>query len=223
MTISMIRRASPVMRVMRVMLVMLLAGLVLCLGSCGKRKIAAPVEEGITMAVVGFTQPTETAQLMAGNIPPASEKVAAWQLSDLDAYLASKARKEYPGPATVKPCQESVRAAMESNKGSALEYWVRVGQCADVEYLLVPQVLFWNERVGGSMGVQEPAGVILDLYLVDVKGFGLVSRYHYDETQVALIDNLLTAGKFLSRGGQWVTAEELAQEAIDEGLKEMGL
>jgi hypothetical protein len=56
-----------------------------------------------------------------------------------------------------------------------------------------------------------------------VKGERLVSRFHYDETQKALTDNLLDIGKYMRRKGEWVNADTLAKEGIEAGLKEMGL
>ncbi|MDP3428618.1 MAG: hypothetical protein Q8S17_14755, partial [Humidesulfovibrio sp.] len=72
-------------------------------------------------------------------------------------------------------------------------------------------------------GGGNPASVIIDLYLLDVKAERIVSRFHFDETQKALSDNLLDMGKFMRRKGEWVGADVLAKEGLEAGLREMGL
>jgi hypothetical protein len=45
--------------------------------------------------------------------------------------------------------------------------------------------------------------------------------YDFDEQQKPLMSNLLEFGKFVERGGRWITAERLAQEGIESGLNFM--
>ena len=106
---------------------------------------------------------------------------------------------------------------------SAFKYWTGVGACMGADYILVPQALAWQEREGGEYGSNVPAGVVLDLFLVEVKTRRIAARYHFDKTQQALTDNLLKAGEYFQRGGKWVTALELSREGINNGLMEMGL
>ncbi|GHV55345.1 hypothetical protein FACS1894206_09640 [Deltaproteobacteria bacterium] len=58
---------------------------------------------------------------------------------------------------------------------------------------------------------------------MDIKNATLTSRSHFDETQAALADNLLDAGKFFARGGKWITATELAREGMVKAVKDLGL
>jgi hypothetical protein len=58
---------------------------------------------------------------------------------------------------------------------------------------------------------------------MDVQGQSLVSRYHFEETQQTLADNLLEFSKFVERKGKWITAEDLAREGLYQGIKELGL
>lgn len=50
-----------------------------------------------------------------------------------------------------------------------------------------------------------------------------MNHFHYDYQQQALSDNILELDKFLKRKGQWVTASDLAGEAIAKGVKDLGL
>lgn len=204
----------------------LLAALVLSAG-CGKK---APNVERPTgkLAVATFTNPVYTWELLAGYIPvEEGKRVSKEVLTKLDATLASALAEhgviDYTPASVTRQCQEIV--VMEQNnipRMSAWKYWKGVGECMEADYLLVPQLLHWEERVGSSGGVVKPASVVLDLFLISIKDGSLI-RAHFDETQVALSDNLLTIDKFVDRGGKWVTAERLAADGIKEKLLELGL
>jgi hypothetical protein len=47
--------------------------------------------------------------------------------------------------------------------------------------------------------------------------------FHFQREQASLTENLWQIGSFIRRGGQWVSAEELAAEGIRSGLEDMGL
>jgi hypothetical protein len=69
----------------------------------------------------------------------------------------------------------------------------------------------------------QPASIVIDLFLIDVNNKRIVRRYHFDETQQTLMENMLQADKFFNRGGKWVTSLYLAEEALQNGLTELGL
>ena len=89
--------------------------------------------------------------------------------------------------------------------------------------ILVPQVTEWRELEGSGMGAETPASVTMDFYLIDVKRQQLVGRYHFEETQQNLTDNLLNINKFVNRGGKWVDALTLASEGMRQAVEELGL
>jgi len=148
-------------------------------------------------------------------------------LATLDMILADTLNKhqvfDYISPAAVKQCEDVV--VFEDSglpKLSAWKYWLGVGKCIQADFLLVPQLTTWRERVGSAAGVESPASVAIDFYLIDVKQERMI-RSRYEETQEALLENLYKAKKFAARGGKWVTATRLAQDGIDEKLMELGL
>ncbi|QGY41707.1 hypothetical protein GM415_16775 [Pseudodesulfovibrio cashew] len=195
---------------------------------CGtsKRTAAVPRPEG-KLAVAGFSNPIYNWQILAGYLDEEGHPVPDGTLDALDGILRETLQRhqvfDYITPAAVKQCEDVV-VFEESGlpKVSAWKYWLGVGKCMQVDLLLVPQVTYWRERVGSDNGVETPASVSLEFYLIDVKQERMV-RARYEETQVSLMENLFTARKFADRGGKWVTATRLASDGIEEKLTELGL
>jgi hypothetical protein len=78
-----------------------------------------------------------------------------------------------------------------------------------VDALVTGTVRRFQERQGGSSGVERPAAVWFTLELRSVSGRLLWSGV-YQEQQEALSDNLFMFNLAWQRGFRWVTAEELA-------------
>ncbi|WP_028586495.1 hypothetical protein [Desulfocurvus vexinensis] len=204
-------------------LVLALAALAVLALAAGCRRAPAPVEGPAgSLAVAGFHQPGSASELLGGYLPGG----AVARPQDLDALdealRAALKRRPALGAEAVRQCAETVLAA-ESGSGRAFEHWLAVGRCLDVDWLLIPQVTQWRERDGSEVSVREPAAVTLWLHLLDVRGESFAARYKFEEAQQSLTENFLDAGKFLDRGGRWLTAGELASEGVAAGLKELGL
>ncbi|WP_147820856.1 hypothetical protein [Salidesulfovibrio onnuriiensis] len=209
-----------------------LAALALCLfllAGCGtpRPQATAPRPEG-TLAIAGFTNPTNSWQLLAGYVPkegakPLSQEILLRLDGTLQDTLNAHGVVGYKPAAITRQCQDIVVfEEVGVPRMSAFKYWLGVGKCMAVEYLLVPQVIEWDERQGGDMGVEAPAAVVLDFFLINVKDETMI-RAHFSETQESLTENIFKAKSFFKRGGKWVTAHELASEGIDQKLTELGL
>jgi len=200
----------------------------LSLAGCGKSKrdAAVPRPEG-KLAVAGFTNPTRNWELLAGYLDEEGKPAPEGTTETLDMILADTLNEhqvfDYITPTAVQQCEDVV-VFEESGlpKLSAWKYWLGVAKCIEADFLLVPQLTTWRERKGSTAGVEEPASVAIDFYLISVKDERMI-RSRFEETQQALLDNLLDAGKFASRGGKWISATKLAAEGIDEKLMELGL
>lgn len=205
---------------------LLAAGLLLpgCINRQAPR--AAAKMDGV-LAVAAFTQPRYDWELLAGYIPEDTPQVDAKVLAGLDerlqAGLAANKKLYFLAAGLTRQCQEIATSKQQDSRTSALGYWLEVGACMNADAVLVPQLISLAERDGSEVSVRTPAAVILDLFLVDVKNKALLGRYHFDEAQLSLSENLLDAGKFVKRGGKWITASQLAGEGIEAGLKELGL
>ena len=90
------------------------------------------------------------------------------------------------------------------------------GRGNDTDVVLVGFVYRFRERLGTGYGVESPASVAFDMHLIRVADSRTIWSAHFDETQKSLGDNLFQLGSFLSRGGRWVTAEELATSGLEE-------
>ncbi len=88
----------------------------------------------------------------------------------------------------------------------------------EVDAILLGYIFRFRERVGKSYAIESPASVALSLFLISLDDGQVIWHSHYEETQEALFSNILTLGKFIKRKAQWVTARELATEALEDML-----
>ena len=91
------------------------------------------------------------------------------------------------------------------------------------DILLIPQILTWRDRQGSAAGVTEPAHVRLEFFLLNIKEGNIIGHSVYEVEQQGLTENLLNVGDFFKRPGKWVTAEELAREAMTKAVKDLNL
>lgn len=91
------------------------------------------------------------------------------------------------------------------------------------DYVLIPILWKFSERVGNEIAAEEAASVSFGLYLVSAKQKKRVWEDYFDKTQHALTDNLFNAKDILTFGGKWITAEELAQTGLEKILKDFPL
>lgn len=199
--------------------------LIFCTACAGTTRWPA-VESQTTLSVAHFVHPQHDWELMAGVLPEETSVVTRETLAALDEQLAVLLEKSdlraVLQAATVQRCEEIVQAEKERPRFETLDYWKSVGACMQSDYLLVPYVSRWQEREGGEWGVTRPAGVTLDLYLIKT-ATGEVRRYHFEEEQQGLAENLLKGGRFFKRKGRWITPLEISAEALEEGVRVLGL
>jgi hypothetical protein len=200
--------------------------LLFLLGACSMGKAPSLVPDKADLAVAKFIQPQHSWQLLAGYMSEDRGKVSPQVLDAMDQALAGalkdSGRTDYIRPPFVDQCQELILQDTTRSRLSALKYWIKVGQCIPADFLLVPYVFEMREMQGNKWGVQVPATVVLDLYLIDIQKERM-HRYHFEETQHSFSENMLEAKKFFRRGGKWLTATQLAADGIKQGVMELGL
>ena len=196
------------------------------ISACAKpQQGIAPLPE-VLVGIAGFSQPQNSHELLAGymaeNIPRIDTKIFP-QLDDmLMQTLRKNTKRPYTDRQTFQQCKNTKAPGEEKGRIAAIHHWRAVGECMQVDFLLVPQVLYLQEREGSEMGVVNPARILMDIFLIDIRNQNIM-RSHYDETQTPLSENLLHAKKFIERGGKWVTSLVLAREGMEKAIRELGL
>ena len=99
--------------------------------------------------------------------------------------------------------------------GAAKKTLADRGRDHDTDVVLVGFVYRFRERIGKAYSVESPASVAFGMHLIRVADGATIWSAHFDETQKSLGDNLFHLGTFISRGGRWVTAEELAKSGLE--------
>ena len=104
-------------------------------------------------------------------------------------------------------------------KASVTQQLQRTGKALEVDGVVAGYVSCFRERVGYKYSAERPASVTFGVYLIRVSDGEMVWGNVYEKTQQSFSENVLQASTFFSRGLKWVTAEELAEDGIDEMLK----
>lgn len=103
---------------------------------------------------------------------------------------------------------------------SPLKSLAQTGRMLGADLVFQGYLYRFKQRVGKDYSAESPASVAFDLYLIDSREQKVVWSAFFDETQQALTDDLRFIGTFFRRGGRWITAEEMAEEAMQDMFKE---
>ena len=194
--------------------------------SCAPQKRAELKTPENKLAVAPFYQPGSGEKCLCPldrseqDVPDrVLEQLTAELLDQLDKRGLSSLKE----PGRVERCRKAVFSGSSASPESRREYWSSVGDCVSADYLLIPQLMQWRQRLGGQWGVEKPARVVLCLVLFHAKKDKVLEVFSFQEEQQSLTQNLLKIGAFIRRGGGWIRAQELAAEGIRRGLGELGL
>ena len=103
---------------------------------------------------------------------------------------------------------------------SPLKTLSQTGRMLNADLVFQGYLYRFKQRVGKDYAAESSASVAFDLYLIDSREQKVVWSAFFDETQQALTDDLRFIGTFFRRGGRWITAEEMAGEAMQDMFKE---
>lgn len=93
------------------------------------------------------------------------------------------------------------------------------GKRAGVDAVLIGCIFRFQERDGSDYAAKSPASVAFDLHAVRVDDGRIFWTGKWDETQLALSEDLFTIKQFIQRKGKWISARELALEGLTSMLK----
>jgi hypothetical protein len=156
---------------------------------------------------------------LCGGIFP-TEKLASSAVKVVEDLVLTSLR-EYKQFTIVDPevTAEVYRRIAASGPAAQPEILQKTGTELNVDAILVGSVFRYRERKGYSYSVDKPASVAFDLHLFRVKDGLIVWSGALDKTQSSLMENVFQLSSFLSRGGKWVTAKELAEDGLTAILK----
>ncbi len=125
--------------------------------------------------------------------------------------------------ATVIPPYQSdtvyQKVKSDNPNASVTQQLQMTGKSLDVDDVVIGYVSCIRERVGYAYSVERPASVTFGVYMIQSSDGDLVWGRIYDKTQQSFSENVLQASTFFSRGLKWVTAQELAEDGVNEILK----
>lgn len=208
-----------------------LLSLLVLTGGCNRKPAStADVPRSLShqykIAVAPFTQPRDISQLIMGQLPQpqalAARDVLIAQDRQLRDVLYTTTKRSYDFLPRTRPLQD-LKRFHTSERPQALPLWVEYARKTSADILFIPQVLTWRDRQGSAAGVTEPAHVRLEFFLLNIKEGNIIGHSVYEVEQQGLTENLLNVGDFFKRQGKWVTAEELAREAMIKAVKDLNL
>jgi hypothetical protein len=92
-----------------------------------------------------------------------------------------------------------------------------------VDAVATGRVYRFRERSGEAMGSINPASVGFEVRILAAPDGRLLWSGIFDETQVALSENLLRAPQYPGRGSRWLTAEEFARWGAQQVVAQVPL
>lgn len=208
-----------------------LLSLLVLTGGCNRKPAStADVPRSLShqykIAVAPFTQPRDISQLIMGQLPQpqplAARDVLIAQDRQLRDVLYTTTKRSYDFLPRTRPLPD-LKRFHTSERPQALPLWVEYARKTSADILFIPQVLTWRDRQGSAAGVTEPAHVRLEFFLLNIKEGNIIGHSVYEVEQQGLTENLLNVGDFFKRQGKWVTAEELAREAMIKAVKDLNL
>ncbi|MBW2164421.1 MAG: hypothetical protein JRF43_08325 [Deltaproteobacteria bacterium] len=106
-------------------------------------------------------------------------------------------------------------------KASELRLIQAFGEELKVDAVLYSKLFRFEDRIGGEYSVKRPASVAFTLQITRVSDGATLWRNTFDETQQALMENLLKAGLYRKTGLRWLTATQLADYGLSHAADEL--
>ena len=122
-------------------------------------------------------------------------------------------------PSSDSPAVLDALQSTADARRSPLKILAQTGLMLDADLVFKGYVYRFKERVGKAYSAESPASVAFDLYLIDCRDQSVVWSGYFDETQQALTEDLRFIGTFFKRGARWITAEEMARDAMNDMFK----
>jgi hypothetical protein len=106
-------------------------------------------------------------------------------------------------------------------KASELRLIQAFGEELKVDAVLYSKLFRFEDRTGAEYSVKRPASVAFTLQIIRVSDGAILWRNTFDETQQALMENLMKAGLYRKTGLRWLTASQLAEYGLHQAVDEL--
>ena len=93
---------------------------------------------------------------------------------------------------------------------------INLGEDYNADAVLAGYIYRFRERNGSRFSVETPASVAFIFHIISVSGQRIVWTGKFDETQQSLFENLLQIKTFIKRKASWITAEQMADDALTD-------
>ncbi len=92
----------------------------------------------------------------------------------------------------------------------------KVGRTSGADAMLAGFVYAFEDKKGSALGVDRPAYVAFDLYIIRLADGRILWRNSFARRQKDLTQSILEAKEFFKAGAKWLTAEQLASLGFEE-------
>jgi len=106
-------------------------------------------------------------------------------------------------------------------KASKLRLIQAFGEELKVDAVLYSKLFRFEDRIGAEYSVKKPASVAFTLQIIRISDGATLWRNTFDETQQALMENLLKAKLYRKTGLRWLTATQLADYGLNHAADEL--
>jgi hypothetical protein len=196
-------------------------------GDVTKPKVFSPKIESIV--VIGFRplvpagqNPAMVLNPLSGSLhyaEPVSQELAEKLTASLFSKLTIKGGYQFISPGEARA--EAANLGFSHATMIDLEMYQKIGQSLSADAVMAGYIYSWRERKGAEYGVDVPASVAFDLYLLRVEDKTVLWRGGFDKTQQSLAENVLDFHTFLKARGRWMSALELAELGLDSIIEKL--
>lgn len=174
---------------MKKILLSCLVGLTFLVSACQEQALIPAIPAPVVIAVAPYNQPTHEAQLLAGYIPREQGLATQSDLALYDELLQEKLAKTHRQYLFLTYDDLNINIQRDSkDRANVLATWAKIAQNNNADYILIPQILDYEEKYDVGGDVFSPARLISDFYLVkainptnDSPDGYLQARSHYKE------------------------------------------
>lgn len=145
---------------------------------------------------------------------PIEAGVDTYMTKQLMAFLKGKTSYTLIPPEATKGTQSPIIS--EDVGISERRLLAEMGKSLQADAVISGMIYRFRQRIGTVFSVDTPASVAFGIHFIRVADGRLLWVGHFDETQHSLSENLFKLTTFLSRGGRWLSAEELAISGLHE-------